>query len=175
MKTIDISGMGGSYEAACQLMLLQGLKYLKEHPDFDFSVYKSLKNIYGICEGEGDKAKELDEVITKGTEPSGAMHQAVISHLAYIHKQGHDAWITEAGKHKGSRIYEMPSEEELERQILIAQIEWQLKLDRGYNPLAELFKNVPVEDVIVVDPSDPESIKKAAEEIARRMREHQEN
>ena len=171
MKTIAISGMGGGYEAGCQLMLLRGLNYLKEHPDFDFSVYKSLKNTYGICEGEGDKAKELDEVITKGTEPSGAMHQAVISHLAYIHKQGHDAWIAEAGKHDGSRIYEMPSEEELENQILISQIEWQLKLDRGYNPLAELFKNVAPEDIITVDPSNPASIKKAAEELARRIKE----
>lgn len=170
MKTIDISGMGGSYEAGCQLMLLQGLKYLKEHPDFDFSVYKSFKNIYGICEGEGDKAKELDEVITKGVEPSGAMHQAVISHLAYIHKHGHDAWIAEATKRDSSRVHEMPSEEELENQVIVAQIEWQLKLDRGYNPLAELFKNVPLEDAIIVDPSDPESIKKAAEEIAKRIK-----
>ncbi|MBA7700649.1 hypothetical protein ES703_109371 [subsurface metagenome] len=168
MKTIDISGMGGGYEAGCQLMLLRGLKYLKEHPDFDFSVYKSFKNIYGICEGEGDKAKELDEVITKGVEPSGAMHQAVISHLAYIHKHGHDAWIAEAKNHH-RKPYEMPSEEELENQILIAHIEWQLKLDGGYNPLAELFKRVPMEDVITVDPNDPESIKRAAEEIARRI------
>ena len=170
MKTIDISGMGGSYEAGCQLMLLRGLKYLKEHPDFDFSVYKSFKNIYGICEGEGDKAKELDEVITKGVEPSGAMHQAVISHLAYIHKHGHDAWIAEASKRDSSSVYEMRSEEELEKEVLIAQIEWQLKLDGGYNPLAELFKTVPMDDVITVNPGDPESIKRAAGEIARRIK-----
>lgn len=175
MKTIEISGMGGSYEAGCQLMLLRGLKYLKEHPDFDFSVYRSYKNVYGICEGEGDKARELDEVITKGIEASGAMHQAAISHLAYIHKQGHDAWIAEADKHDSSRVYEMPSEEELENQILIAQIEWQLKLDRGYNPMAELFKNVPPENVITVDPNDVQSTRAAAEQIARIMRLHQEN
>lgn len=46
----------------------------------------------------------------------------------------------------------------------------QLKLDSGYDPLAELFKNFPMEDVITIDSSNPESLKKAAEEIARRMR-----
>ena len=30
MKTIDISGMGGSYEAGCQLMLLRGLIHYAE-------------------------------------------------------------------------------------------------------------------------------------------------
>lgn len=169
MKTIDISGMGGSYEAGCQLMLRRGLDYLKEHPDFDFKVYKSYRNLYGICQGEGEQARELDEVICKGVEPSGAMHQAVISHLAYIHEHGHDAWIAEASKHDSSRVCEMPSEEELENKILISQIEWQLKLGSGFNPMAELFKNVPLEDVITVDPNDPESIRAAAEEIARRM------
>lgn len=170
MKTVDISGMGGSYEAGCQLMLLRGLKYLKEHPDFDFSAYRSYKNVYGICEGKGGKAKELDEVIMKGVEPSGAMHQAVISHLAYIHKHGHDVWIAKATKQDSSGVYEMPSEEELENQILIAAIEWQLKLEGGYNPLAELFKIVPMDDVITLNPGDPESIKRAAEEIARRIK-----
>ena len=169
LKTIDISGMGGSYEAGCQLMLLRGLKYLEEHPDFDFSVYKVFKGFYGICEGEGESARELDAVISRGIEPSGAMHQAVISHLAYIHKKGYDAWIAEAGK-GGARVYEMPSEEELENEILTAQIEWQLKIDRGYDPMAELFKEFPLKDVITVDSNDPDSIRKAAEEIARRMR-----
>ena len=169
MKTIDISGMGGGYEAGCQLMLLRGLNYLKEHPDFDFGEYKSYRNVYGICEGS-DRTKELDEIITTGVKPSGAMHQFVISHLAYIHKYGHDAWIAEAEKRDNSRVHELPTEDELEKEVLISQIEWQLKLDRGYNPMAELFRNVPMEDVITVDPNDPDSIRKAAEEIARRMK-----
>lgn len=169
MKTIDISGMGGSYEAGCQLMLLRGLKYLKEHPGFDFSAYKSYKKVYGICEGEGDEARQLDEAITKGIESSGAMHHAIITHLAYIHKHGHDAWITEAHKHDKSRVHEIPLEAELENEILIAQIECQLKFDRGYNPVAELLTHVPLENIIFVDPRDPESIRTAAEEIAKRI------
>lgn len=169
MKTIDISGFGGSYEAGCQLMLLRGLKYLKEHPDFDFSVYKSFRNVYGICEGEGDKAKELDEVICKGVEPSGAMHQAVISHLAYIHKHGHDAWIVES-KRDSSKVYEMPTEEELENQVLTAQTEWQRKLDRGYDPMAKLLEKVPKENIISVDSTNPESIRLATEKIAEMIK-----
>lgn len=170
MKTIDISGFGGSYEAGCQKMLLQGLKFLNDRPDFNWEGYKEYNNIYGVCTAETEEAKALDEAVCAGVEPSGAMHQAVINHLAYIHKHGYDGWITE-GENKGATIYERPSEEELENTILFSQKEWQLKLDGGYNPLAELFKSIPMDNVIIVDPSDPESIKKAAEEIAKRIKQ----
>lgn len=173
MKTIDISGLGGSYEATCQKMMLNGLKFLKDKPNFDWSGYQTYKNVYGVCEAKNEDAEALYEAIVEGVDPTGAMHQAVISHLAYICKHGHDAWIDEAER-QGMKIYEMPSEGELENKILISQIEWQLKLGRGYNPMAELFKNVPLEDVITLDPNDPESIRKAAEEIARRMRQNSE-
>jgi len=169
MKTIDISGFGGSYEAACQKMLINGLKWLNEHPDFDFKVYESNPNIVGIMTGKGNDAKELDNVVCEGIEPSGAMHHVVISHLAYIHENSYDGWINEAGK-QGATVYELPSEDELDKTILVSQVEWQLKLDSGYNPLAELFKNIPMDDVITVNSDDPESIKKAADEIARRIK-----
>ena len=169
MKTIDISGFSGAYEAACQKMLLQGLKFLKDHPNFDWSAYREYKGVLGVCIATTDEAEELDKAVCEGVKPSGAMCHAVISHLAYIHKHGYDAWLAEAKK-KDMTIYDRPSEEELDKIILISHIEWQLKLDRGYNPMAELFKNVPMEDAIIVDPNDPDSIKKAAEEIARRMR-----
>ena len=35
-ETIDISGMSGSYEWGCQIMLQAGLAFLKAHPDFHF-------------------------------------------------------------------------------------------------------------------------------------------
>lgn len=170
MKTIDISGFGeNSYEAGCQLMLLRGIKWLNEHPDFNFNDYKVFANVMGSCFSETDAANELSEVITKGIDATGAMHHAVISHLAYIHKHGYDGWLTE-GKKNGMKVYERPSEEDLDKTILVSQIEWQLKLDGGYDPMAELFKVIPIEDIIEVDPKDPDSIKKAAEEIARRMK-----
>ena len=169
MKTIDISGFGGSYEAGCQKMLLNGMKFLNEHPNFDFRVYKSNPQVFGLMIGEGETAEALDKAVCEGVEPSGAMHHAVISHLAYIHKHGYEGWLADAEK-GGATLYERQSEEEIDKIILMAQIEWQLKLDGGYNPLAELFKSVPMDDVITVDPTNPESIKKAAEDIARRMK-----
>ena len=98
MKTIDISGFGGSCEAACQKMLLNGLKFLNEHPKFDFRVYRSCRNVTGLCVGEGEDAKALDKAVCGGVEPSGAMHHAVIGHLAYIHKNGYEGWLTEGEK-----------------------------------------------------------------------------
>ena len=169
MKTIDISGFGGSYEAGCQKMLLNGIKFLNEHPSFDFQVYKSSPQVFGLCIGEGETAEALDKAVCEGVEPSGAMHHAVIRHLAYIHTHGYDQWLADAEK-GGATLYERQVEEDLDKVIMMAQIEWQLKLDGGYNPLAELFKTIPLEDAIVVDSKDPGSIKKAAEEIARRMK-----
>jgi len=169
MKTVDMSGFGGSYEAGCQKMLLNGLKFLNEHPNFDFRVYKSSPQVFGLCIGEGETAEALDKAVCEGVEPSGAMHHAVISHLAYIQQHGYDNWLAEAEKN-GMTLYERENEDELEKTILMAQIEWQLKLDGGYNPMAELFKNVPMDDVITIDPGNPESIKKAAEELARRLK-----
>jgi len=161
MKVIDISGFGGSYEDSCQVMLLRGIKYLEDKPYFDWSKYT-------IATAESKEAKELDKVITEGIEPSGAMHQAVINHLAYIHKYGHDAWIAKAIE-QDCEVHESSSLEALESRALIGQIEWQLKLDGGYNPMAELFKNIPMDDIIVVDINDKDSMSKAAEEIARRI------
>ena len=166
MKTIDISGFGGSYEAACQKMLLNGLRWLNKHPDFDFKHYKAYKNVTGLCIGEGSDTKSLDDAICEGVDPSGAMHHAVISHLAYIHQNSYDSWLAQAKK-QGREIIEQPSEDELDKILLISQVEWQLKLDRGYNPLAELFKTVPKDNIIEFDPKNEESIKEAAEKIAK--------
>lgn len=125
MKTIDISGFGGGYEAGCQKMLLNGLRFLNEHPDFDFKVYKSYRNVTGLCIGEGKSAEELDKAVCDGVDPSGAMHHAVISHLSFIHSHGYDGWINEARK-QGREILERTSEDEIDNVILMANIEWQL-------------------------------------------------
>lgn len=105
MKTVNISGFGGGYEAACQKMLSNGLKFLEDKPDFDWSGYRQYANIFGICSAENKDAKALDNAILDGVEgASGAMHQAVVNHLHCIHKQGRDKWVELAGK---DRVYEV--------------------------------------------------------------------
>lgn len=165
MKTVDISGFGGSYEAGCQKMLLAGLRYLKEHPNFDFSAYKKYKGIYGLCIGEGEEAEALDKAIEEGMGSTGAMHQAVISHLAYIHANGYDKWVSQA-EIQGTTTYEAQSEENLNAIIQKSQEEWQAQIDAGYDPLKDLLEKVPKENIVEVYPDDPESVKRAVEEVA---------
>ena len=105
--TIDISGMGGGYEHCCQKMLRAGMKYLQNKPNFVWD-YIEYKNIYGICWSDSIHAKKLDEVITKVVNGcTGAMHQAVIAHLRYIHQNSYDKWLEEMGK---ERQYVYPKE-----------------------------------------------------------------
>lgn len=110
MLTIDISGMGGSYEWGCQRMLQLGLEFLKENPTFDFSGYKNYKNITGIFSEEPPDGKRLDDAIMndptlKEYGVTGAMHQSVINHLSYIHKNGYDKWLHDASEDNPSRLY----------------------------------------------------------------------
>ena len=108
-ETIDISGMGGSYEWGCQAMLRAGMKYLKEHPDFHFD-YKGFKNVYGLCWTDTPWGKDLDKALLDAVapdSPTGAMHQAVISHLIYIHKHGYEKWLQSTSR---DRCYIYPRE-----------------------------------------------------------------
>ena len=170
MKTIDISGFGGGYEATCQKMLLNGLRFLKDKPDFDWSGYRTFENVYGICSAVNDNAQALDKAIMNGIDDAtGAMHQAVIFHLSYIHQHSYEEWLAEAQR-EGREIIEI-DEAEIDNTILIAQIEWKLKLDRGYDPKAELFKAVPRDRIIEVNPNDKESMERAARQIAKIINE----
>jgi len=171
MLTVDISGFGGSYEMGCQKMLLNGMRFLGDNPRFDWEGYKSYKGVYGLCIAENEDAKRLDEAICVGVEPSGAMHHAVVSHLIYIHKYGYDNWIA-CARENGMTIYKRQTEDEIDMELLIAQIEWKMKLDNGYNPLAEMMDSIPPENIISYDPKDPDSISGAARRAANIIREH---
>lgn len=110
-ETVDISGFGGRYEAACQIMLQRGIDWIASHPDFNIGKsYKQFKGVTGICFSDEEKAKELDKCINSGIEPSGAMHHAVISHLARIQSVGHEQWIAEA-KAANREVYEIDLDE----------------------------------------------------------------
>jgi hypothetical protein len=107
VETVDISGMGGRYEAACQIMLERGLTWLKDHPDFNVGKsYKQLKGVFGICTSEEALAKEMDAYICAEIEPSGAMHHAIIQRLTKIQVVGYDQWVKDA-KAAGGTIYEV--------------------------------------------------------------------
>lgn len=96
----EISGFGGGYEECCQDMLEAGCKWLDERGDTDLQghVYKG---VYGIFVPDSDDAKALEKVVidaSKG-EATGAMHQAVMSRLFFIGKNGWGAYCAEIRKH----------------------------------------------------------------------------
>jgi len=168
MKTIDISGFGGGYEATCQAMLIAGMKWLKEHPDFTFEGYKTYRGIYGVMTPPDTKlAKELDDVLLKAAlnDMTGAQHQAVISYLFYIQAHGYEQWLEDAKKN-GREIIEV-NEADIERQVTAARLEWQQKLANGYNPMAEMLKEIPKDQIIHINPNDPKSMEGAAEKVAQ--------
>ena len=115
-ETIDITGMGSGYERACQLAIRAGMIWLESHPDFKFRV-KSYKNIYGVAEIETygikeyrELAEDLDKSMLEAVnnDMSGAMHQAIISHLKYIHENGYESWLTKFSDRKYTYPNELP-------------------------------------------------------------------
>ena len=111
-ETIDISGMSGSYEWGCQVMLRAGLAFLKKHKDFHFD-YEQSPHIIGVATTDTPWGKELDKVVTEAPTKfgeqygcTGAMHQAVINHLMRIHKDGYSKWLK---SFPASRRYKYPN------------------------------------------------------------------
>ncbi|MDD3492299.1 MAG: hypothetical protein PHU95_02270 [Candidatus Thermoplasmatota archaeon] len=88
---VDISGMGGSYEETCQRMLQQGWEWLNEHKGAELKAH-AFKGVYGLIVLDTEETKALSEAVTKGSDATGAMHQAVMSHLLYISKHGLKEW-----------------------------------------------------------------------------------
>ena len=85
----------------CQRMLWRGVAHLAEvQPPTDmWKQAKSFENIYGILITDGEHLKALEKSIIKDSDDvTGAMHQAVMSHLSYIHHHGQDEWLGEVRK-----------------------------------------------------------------------------
>lgn len=87
----EVSGFGGGYERACRQMISQGCAWWAVHPEAD-PKFHGYKGVYGICAEDNDDAKALSEAICAGDiGPSGAMHQAAVTHVFHWRKLG--SWI----------------------------------------------------------------------------------
>jgi hypothetical protein len=71
MKTFDISGMGGSYENACQIMLQAGIKALAE------------EGIKGSTHSNEEIAELLAKVMSESVEHYGGATGAMMSTCGY--------------------------------------------------------------------------------------------
>lgn len=105
IKTIDVSGFGGSYENACQQMLWAGVDWLDKNPGP--ITFEEIENVTGIIFTK-DRAKELEFYIVdavKGERPSGAMVHCVMGHLRFISKNSLSKWLDEF-KDMPDRVFE---------------------------------------------------------------------
>ena len=77
---VSIGGIEPEYEECCQTMLQAGYEYMEFNKHFIIAdINKAcLKAVHDDC--------------------SGAQLNSVVGHLAWIHKNGVDAWIAEATK-----------------------------------------------------------------------------
>jgi len=92
----EISGFGGSYEQACRNKLKAGLEWLDNNLDAK-PEFHGFKNIYGVIKDDNDSAKKLSEIVVNasGNDCTGVMHQAVITNILWIRKNGWDAYVKE--------------------------------------------------------------------------------
>lgn len=95
IKTFDVTGFGGGYEATTQKMIWNGVRHLlgqnNKSPNF-----KQYKGITGIAIADGEDAEALDKAIMEGvSDATGAMHQCAVNHSRYIAKNGYAKWCEE--------------------------------------------------------------------------------
>ena len=92
IKTFDITGFGGSYEATCQRMLWNAVRFvLSDHKEIKS---KQSPQIYGIAINEGEDGKEFDKAMMEGIEDAtGAMHHCATDHALYIKEHGYKSWF----------------------------------------------------------------------------------
>ncbi len=91
----EISGFGGGYEETCRRMVRQGLEWWDAHPDAN-PQYKGFKNVFGLVTDENKDATDLDNAMMTGIDDAtGAMHQACLSAIFFIRKNGWEKYQAE--------------------------------------------------------------------------------
>lgn len=95
----EISGMGGGYEETCRNMLKAGLEWFDETPKAD-PKFKGFKNVYGVILEDNEDAEALSKAVVDGSggDCTGAMHQAVISAVLYVKKNGWGKYVEEMSR-----------------------------------------------------------------------------
>ena len=98
-KMGEISGFGGGYEQTCRNMLKAGLKWLDENPQAN-PEFHGYKNVYGIITEDNEDAKKLSSIVIEASDNdcTGAMHQAVITSILWIRKNGWENYVKSMSK-----------------------------------------------------------------------------
>lgn len=97
----EISGFGGGYENCCRAMLKAGLEWFDANPGAD-PQFHGWKGVYGLIEEDNEDAKALSKAVVEGAggDCTGAMHQAVISSIFWIKRNGWDKYVERMSKRK---------------------------------------------------------------------------
>lgn len=100
----EISGFGGGYEEACRKMLKAGCKWLDANPKAD-PKFHGFEGVYGILDENNQDAKNLSKAVVSasGDDCTGAMHQAAISHILFIRKNGWEKYAEEMKHRKNNK------------------------------------------------------------------------
>lgn len=95
----EISGFGGVYKDMCRKMVIAGLEWFDQHPDSN-PKFHGFKDVYGICMEDNDDAKALSDAIVSPSNNgcTGAMHQAAVSHVMWIHAHSWNEYVVEMSK-----------------------------------------------------------------------------
>ncbi len=89
MKTLDISGFTlpdgkpSAYEICAQMMLRDALEYIETN---------KIRFKVGLYDANDEFRNQIYKIWDK-YNPSGAQAGATMSHVAYIHRHGYNAWI----------------------------------------------------------------------------------
>ena len=118
IKTVDMSGMGGTYEQGIQKAIWLGVNWIQGKPTWiwdnsgearatghavnrlvgqEIVEEDSMVNLVGVYH-TGEGLRDLEELwfrdpFLEEGGMSGAMHQWAMSHLRYLHKNGYKAWL----------------------------------------------------------------------------------
>ena len=93
----EISGFGGGYEETCRNMLYGALAYLDEHCTTQEEKINAVAKLVDDLRDRNYKNNGIEKAIMKACENdcTGAMHNAAVSHLMFLTKNGYEKYKNE--------------------------------------------------------------------------------